>query len=282
MDTVSYELTFSNNQINNIIDKYYNLNSSLNHLLNDFLYYQYSNVMEEDWIFLLKDSSEFEHPPLAGSFVLEDIMRLNTIIKNLRQILKTQIQCGNSLLNQSRKYSLLKISNEIRINSDSRYTIGSLRTTNRTHKQRMTNLDLYYNSIPYIYKSIDDIFSSLLCLITIESKSSSSKVPETCQQNSENDCIDILNLAWEITTPYVTKLLSDESDKKLSMGYVQNIPRRAWTHVNRLDKAIGQRDMVKARGLVKKFEDSLEKDSIRLQPQIGKGLNAKKKYYFLV
>lgn len=208
-DLVSYEILFLNNSIKNIADKYYNLNSSLNHLLNDFLYYQHQCLTEDDWIFFLKVCplvpEQFEHPPIARSFTLEDILQLNGVIKKLRKILKSQNQCGNALLNQSRKYYLLKITNEERIKSDMRYTIGSLRTTNRTHKQRMINLELYYNSLPYKYTTIEEIFSSLLCLITIESRNLSQRTRDDFPESTQKNCKDILNLAWETTTHYAAK-----------------------------------------------------------------------------
>ena len=198
---VSTKISFKN-ECETMYDKYYNICTSLNELLNSFLYASNNLNNEQSWIFLLKTNTRgrnnMQIPPHSKHLCFDSIDDLNTIIKTLRNNLKKQLATQLALYHQKCRYESYLYANELRSNLDERFIIESIKTTNKTHRQRLKNLQDIFDNIPDKVLSLKDIFFKLEWLIFIESKNFLNHPPV---EVTANEFGDILNLAWETLTP---------------------------------------------------------------------------------
>lgn len=197
----SIEITFAN-QLKNKMDLYYNLCSSLNLMINEYYYAKGETFINYDWIFLLKkpvkkNNNEYEIPPVTDTYELNNLNDMNEIIKLLRRALKHYIQVRLALKHQQQKELDMIISNNFRMKEDYRYTIGSLKTTNKTHKQRTKNLYYMYESLNEKYESIYDVFEKLKCLIISKSTIWLKKQQDILIKEKNGLFETILDEAWE-------------------------------------------------------------------------------------
>ena len=183
------------------MEKYYNVCSSLNEMLNSFCYANGTIWSEDNWIFIIKHgqrSSKCEVKPQMYSFNLTSIDELNTCIKSLKHSCKRQIGLMNAIYHQKNRVSSYKLSNNLRCSEDYRFVAESLRTTNRIHKQRLKNLEKDFAELRNKVLNIDDIFKRLEWLICKESKNLF--ILATTQRNNESEFGNILNQTWETLT----------------------------------------------------------------------------------
>ncbi len=185
----------------NMYDKYYNICTSLNELLNSFLFSSDNLNNETPWIFLLKDKtrgrSDLQIPPPTNHICFDSIDDLNTIIKVLRNNLKKQLSVQLALYHQKCRYEAYLFANNLRSILDTRFVIESIKTTNKTHRQRLKNLQIKFDNINDKALTIFDIFFRLEWLIFIESKDFLNPPPKKVNTNEFGN---ILNLAWATLT----------------------------------------------------------------------------------
>lgn len=203
---VSTKISFQR-EADNMYDKYYNICTSLNELLNSFLYSTDNLNNEQSWIFLIKDKtrgrSNLQIPPPSVHICFQSIDDLNTIIKVLRNNLKKQLSTQLALYHQKCRYEAYLFANNLRSDLDERFVIESIKTTNKTHRQRLKNLEQSLDKINDRVLSISDIYFRLEWLIFIESKDFLDHQPI---EVNTNEFGNILNHAWETLT------LSDQID----------------------------------------------------------------------
>ncbi len=177
-----------------ILSHYYNICSSLNDFLNTF-HYAYNNIynLNEDWIFFLKSSVKNKiDKPVTLELMFNSLDEINAIIKKMRNICKRQLTLASAIKQQKDRYYSYLISCEQRCVSDYRFVSESLRTSNRIHKQRLSNLIEKYESIPYKYNTILDVYLLLKCLLISDSKKSSNEqILLPIPQNESSDLSEI-------------------------------------------------------------------------------------------
>lgn len=197
---ISTQISFAR-EAENMYDKYYNICTSLNELLNSFLYSTANINHEESWIFLIKDKTRGRPnviiPTVSQHICFDSIDDLNTIVKTLRNNLKSQLSAQLALYHQKCRYDAYLFANNLRSMIDERFIIESIKTTNKTHKQRLKNLERNLDKIKDRVLSISDIFFRLEWLIFIESKDF---LDHPLKEVITTEFGNILNHAWETLT----------------------------------------------------------------------------------
>ena len=165
------------NKDKNFSEKYFNFCTSLNDFLNNFLYVNQRLHSEEHWIFFLKEKLKGtrlktnlpkEREDLKVQF--QNFNDLAFELKKLKIKLKKQISIQQSLLYQRYKYDNVVSANETRCNRNYNFIAESIKTTNRTHKQRLNNISTKLNSLEFKVDSLREIFFELRWLIVSSSR----------------------------------------------------------------------------------------------------------------
>jgi hypothetical protein len=164
-------------------NKYFNLCCSKNEMLNNY-YYARGDLHDPKvpWFFIIRDRYlRLEEDPrflLLENIWIDNIVVLNEVLKELNRSVKTQINTMYSALLQAQKHRLFKQYNNMRTAYNYKFKAESIKTTDRTHKQRADNitsqLELFKLSPAYV-SSCHDIFARFICLIKKRSNESFSQ-----------------------------------------------------------------------------------------------------------